>query len=161
MRRFHLARAAILARVVGFGKNVVPLLRLWTWSGFLGIRTRFMDYGLENRSLRCFREFGDGCFHKSRLPLVDWGFGVVGRKSKKVLHGLAAETRAVVRFEPVERGVRFRIQSELVTVLNEVSALFWIFHRAAGFYFIRPGFDFSRRSLRAVRLQPGADVFII
>ena len=80
---------------------------------------------------------------------------------QKVLHGLAAEARAVVRFEPVERGVRFRIQSDLGAVLNEVSTSLRIFHRAAGFHFIRPGFDFSRRFLRAVRLQPGADVFII
>jgi len=29
MRRFHLARAAILARVAGFGKSVVTLLGLW------------------------------------------------------------------------------------------------------------------------------------
>src|ERR1017187_10216565 len=88
MRCFHFARAAILARIAGFGKNVVPLLRLWTWSGFLGIRTRFMDYGLENRSLRCFREFGHGCFHKFRLPLVNWGLGVVWRKAKKCYRDL-------------------------------------------------------------------------
>ena len=62
-----------------------------------------------------------------------------------MLHGLAVEARAVVRFEPVERGVRFRIQSELGAVLNEVSALFRIFHQAAGFHFIRPGLDFNRR----------------
>src|ERR1035438_1756453 len=83
MRRFHLARAAILARVAGLRESVVPLLRLWTWGGFLGIRTRFVDYGLENRSLRRFRKFGHGGFHKFRLPLVNWGLGVVGRKAKK------------------------------------------------------------------------------
>src|ERR1017187_677507 len=80
---------------------------------------------------------------------------------QKVLHGLAAEARAVVRFEPVERGVRFRIQPELGAVLNEVSALFRIFHQTAGFHFIRPGLDFNRRFRRAAGLQPGADVFII
>jgi len=110
--------------------------------------------------LRCFRRLGDGCFHKFRLPLVDWGLGVVGWKAK-ALHGLAAKARAVVRFEPVERGIRLRIQHEPGAALNEASALFRIFHQAVGFHFIRPGLDFNRRSRRAVGLQPGADVFII
>jgi len=35
VRRFHFARAAILARVAGFGKNVVPFWRFWI--GCLGI----------------------------------------------------------------------------------------------------------------------------
>src|ERR1035437_4495466 len=66
MRCLHLARAAILARVTGLRKSVSPLFGLWTWGGCLAVRTRFDDYGLENRSFRCFREFGDGCFHKLR-----------------------------------------------------------------------------------------------
>jgi hypothetical protein len=82
-------------------------------------------------------------------------------ESNKDLHGLAAKTLAVIRFKPVERCVRFRIQSELGAVLNEVSALFRILHQAAGFHFIRPRFDFSRRLFRAVGLQPSADIFII
>ena len=43
-------------------------------------------------------------------------------------------------------------------VVHEVSALFRILHQAAGFHFIRPGFDFSRRSSPcrwpAARRQP-------
>lgn len=74
---------------------------------------------------------------------------------------LASETFAVVRFEPVKRGVHLRIQSEPGAVLNEVIALFRIFHQAAGFHIIRPGLDFNRRFRRAVGLQPDADVFII
>ncbi len=93
-----------------------------------------------------------------RWLIGDW---VLFGGKQKMLPGLVVEARAVVRFEPVERGVRIRIQPELGAVLNEVSALFRIFHQAAGFHFIRPGLDFSRRSRRAVRLQPGADVFII
>src|ERR1035437_587583 len=83
MRRFHLARAAILARVAGLRESVIPLLRLWTWGGLLGVRPQLVECFLENRSLRCFCEFGDECFHKFRLPLVNWGFGVVWRKAKK------------------------------------------------------------------------------
>ena len=75
--------------------------------------------------------------------------------------GVAPEGFVVVGFEPVEGGIHLRIQPEPGAVLNEVSALFGIFHRAAGFHFIRPGLDFSRRFRRAVGLQPGADVFII
>src|ERR1035437_497668 len=70
MRRFHLARAAILARVAGLRESVIPLLRLWTWGGLLGVRPQLVECFLENRSLRCFREFGVGCFHKFYLPLV-------------------------------------------------------------------------------------------
>ena len=73
MRCLHLARATILTRVAGLRESVIPLLGLWTWGGFLGGRTRFVDYGLENRSLRCFREVSDGCFHKWILSgLVAW-----------------------------------------------------------------------------------------
>jgi hypothetical protein len=56
--------------VAGLRESVVPLLGLWIWGGCLGLRTTLADCDLENRSLRCFREFGDGCFHKFRLPLV-------------------------------------------------------------------------------------------
>src|ERR1019366_1492768 len=70
MRRFHLARAAILARVAGLRESIVPLLRLWTRGGLLGVRPQLVECFLENRSLRCFREFGDGGFHKFYLPLV-------------------------------------------------------------------------------------------
>src|SRR5665213_3731047 len=38
------------------------------------------------------------------------------------LRRLAFETRAVIRFEPVERGVCFRIEHELGATLDEVSA---------------------------------------
>src|ERR1035437_8882290 len=83
MRRFHLARAAILARVAGLRESVIPLLRLWTWGGLLGVRPQLVERFLENRSLRCCREFGVGCFHKFRLRLVHWGFGFFWGKKKK------------------------------------------------------------------------------
>jgi hypothetical protein len=67
MRCFHLARAAILARVAGLGESVVPLL---TWSGCLGIGPQPVMGLWENRRLRCFRIFGFGCFHKFSLPVV-------------------------------------------------------------------------------------------
>src|SRR5678816_3575953 len=51
MRCLHLARTAILSRVAGFGKNVVPLLRLWTWDRRFGIRTQSVKCFLEYRSL--------------------------------------------------------------------------------------------------------------
>src|ERR1035437_574397 len=83
MRCLHFARATILARVAGLRESVIPLLRLWTWGGLLGVRPQLVECFLENRSLRCFRKFGVGCFHKFRIPLVHWGFGVVWRKAKK------------------------------------------------------------------------------
>lgn len=80
---------------------------------------------------------------------------------QKALHGLAAEARAIVRFEPVEGAIRLWIQPELGAVLNEGTATLRIFHRAARFHLIRPGFDFERRFRGAVGLQPGADILII
>jgi hypothetical protein len=79
----------------------------------------------------------------------------------KMLRGRAFEARAVIRFQPVERGALLWIQPELGAVLNEVSALLRIFHRAASFHFVRPRFDFQRCLLCSVGLQPGANVFII
>jgi|SRR5271155_3402132 len=84
MRCFNPAWTAILAHVAELRQIIVPILGLWTWDGFLGVRTKFMDYGLEYRSLRWCREFGDGYFHKFLLPLVNWGVGVVWRKAKSV-----------------------------------------------------------------------------
>jgi len=69
-------------------KKCCPAFETLDLGGFLGIRTRFVDYGLENRSLRRFREFGQGCFHKFRLPLVNWGLGVFWRKAKKCYRDL-------------------------------------------------------------------------
>lgn len=71
------------------------------------------------------------------------------------------ETLAVIRFEPIERGVHLRIQSESVTVLDKEIALVRIFHQAAGFHFIRPGLDFNLGLWRAIGLQPDAHVFKI
>src|ERR1035437_6386652 len=70
MRCLHFARATILARVAGLRESVIPLLRLWTWGGLLEVRPQLVECFLENRSLRCFRKFGVGCFHKFRIPLV-------------------------------------------------------------------------------------------
>ena len=75
--------------------------------------------------------------------------------------GLADKADAVVGFEPIERGVGFWIEHELGAALNEVGATLRIFHRTAGFHFIRPCFDFGGRFRLAVGLQPDADVFII
>jgi len=83
-----------------------------------------------------------------------------GVKSEE-LQGFAPKRLAIVRFEPVERGVHLRIEPQRGTAFDEERALFWVLHRAAGFRFIRPGFDFSRRLGRAVGLQPGADLLII
>ena len=61
MRRFHLARAAILARVAGFGKNVVPLPGFWR--GGFGIWPQRVKCLREHRRLHGGRKGGDGCFH--------------------------------------------------------------------------------------------------
>ena len=74
MRRFHLALAAILARVAGFGKNVVPFLRLWIWGGFPGISPHSVKCLRENSRLGCWHKFGDGWFHKFRLYLIAVNF---------------------------------------------------------------------------------------
>ena len=50
VRRLHLARAAVLARVAGFGKNVVPFWRFWI--GCLGIGPQAVKRLLEDRRLR-------------------------------------------------------------------------------------------------------------
>ena len=67
MRCFYFALTSILARVAGLRESVVPLL---TWSGCLGIWPQPVKCLWENRCLRCCREFGAGCFHKYRLPLL-------------------------------------------------------------------------------------------
>ena len=74
MRGFHFARAAILPRVAGSGKNVVALFGFRR--GGLKIWPQCMERLRENRSLRHCREFGCKWFHKfvSRL-----GNGVRGR----------------------------------------------------------------------------------
>jgi hypothetical protein len=71
------------------------------------------------------------------------------------------EARAVIRFEPIESGVHLRIQTDRRATLDERSALFGVFHRAAGFHFIGPLFDFCRRLGRAVGQQPSTDFLIV
>jgi hypothetical protein len=78
-----------------------------------------------------------------------------------MLRGLAFETYAVVGLEPVERGALLRVQSELGAILNEVGALFGIFHHAVSLGCVRPSFNFTGRFLCAIGQQPSADVFII
>jgi len=63
MRCFDLARAPVLPRVPGLGKNVVPLLQLWTLGGFRGFSPQLMGCSGENGSLRCLHEICHGCFH--------------------------------------------------------------------------------------------------
>ena len=63
MRRFHLACAAILANVTGFGESVLPFGRLgnqgclWNWPKLM---RRFREYW----RLHYGCELGDGFFHK-------------------------------------------------------------------------------------------------
>src|ERR1700690_969538 len=73
MRCVHLARATVLARVAVFGKNVVPLFRLWTGVGRLGIRPA---------AAGCHHRFDDGCFHKFRLPLFHGRLAWFGGKRR-------------------------------------------------------------------------------
>ena len=44
-----------------------------------------------------------------------------------MLRGLVFETRAIIRFEPVECGALLRVQPQLGAILNEKGALFGIF----------------------------------
>jgi ABC-type uncharacterized transport system permease subunit len=70
MRSFHLARAAILAQVAGFGKNVVPLFGFWIGHGFLLIGPHLMEGLRKNWSLQFGCMFGGVIFHKL-IFLVD------------------------------------------------------------------------------------------
>jgi len=63
MGRFHFARAAVLARVAGFGERIVPLGWLGVRAG-LGNRPKLMRRFWENRRLHDSRKCGDGFFHK-------------------------------------------------------------------------------------------------
>jgi hypothetical protein len=81
MRCFYFALTPILVRVAGLGESVVPLL---TWSGCLGIWPQPVMCLWENRRLRCLREFGYGCFHKFRLPLVIEDWVLFGGKQKNI-----------------------------------------------------------------------------
>jgi hypothetical protein len=51
MSRLHLARTAILTRVAGFGKSVVPFFGLWTCEGLLGIWAQPVQCFWKNRNL--------------------------------------------------------------------------------------------------------------
>jgi hypothetical protein len=70
MRCLHFARAAILARVKGFGKNVVPFFGFWI--GCRRIRPQSVKCLRENRDLSCFREFCEASFifHGQELHLT-------------------------------------------------------------------------------------------
>ena len=106
MRSFHFARAAILTQVAGFGKNVVPFFGFWMRQGFLLIGPQLMHGLRKNRSLRRGRKFGGVVLHKFYLA---WLMGdlqsLVGNSSLR----RAAETEAVIRFEPAERGHLLRV----------------------------------------------------
>ncbi len=62
MRRLHLPGGAILARVAGFGKNVVALLGFGICRSRPGIGTTFADGDFKDGNFRWFRELGDGYF---------------------------------------------------------------------------------------------------
>src|ERR1017187_2431609 len=70
VRSFHFARAAILARITGFGKNVLPFWRLWVRIGGLGNRTKLVEGFRINGRLHDGREWSDGSFHKVRCRLL-------------------------------------------------------------------------------------------
>lgn len=70
MGRCHLANASILACVTGFGKNIVPLFRLRVCGSLLGLCPQLVECSWKNRSLGCFHELGNECFHNFSLPLI-------------------------------------------------------------------------------------------
>jgi hypothetical protein len=63
VRRFHFARAAILARVARLGKRVVAFFGFGA-GGRLGLGAQAMERLLENGRLRFLRTFGTGFFHE-------------------------------------------------------------------------------------------------
>ena len=157
MRCLHLARAAILPQVSGFGKNVVPLFRFWLGNGFIVIGSGLVHGLRKNRSLRRSRKFGGGVFHKATFV----GESALILFFRTMLLSRTAEAEAIIRFEPVERGGFVGIQPKPVTILNKVSSLLRVFHQAVAFLIIRPVLDFRRRLFRAMVQQPGADLVII
>ena len=70
VRSLHFAYAAILARVAGFGKNVVALWRFWMRIAGIGNRAELVHGFRENRRLHNGRKLGGGCFHKIRRQSV-------------------------------------------------------------------------------------------
>ena len=68
MRRFHLARAAVLTRVSGLGKRVVALGRLGTVSGFK-IRTHAVNCLRKDGRDRFRQGLGTGSFHMFSMLL--------------------------------------------------------------------------------------------
>ena len=69
--RFGLACAPVLARVAGFGEDVVPLLGLWIGRGFREAASQFVECFWEDWRLSRFRVLGDGGLH--RLIPRRWG----------------------------------------------------------------------------------------
>ena len=64
MRSFHFARAAVLPRVAGSGKNVVALFWFLIGHGLLRIGAQLMHGLRKNRSLWRGRKFGGVIFHR-------------------------------------------------------------------------------------------------
>jgi hypothetical protein len=75
MGGFHLARATIFARITGFGKSVVPLLRIRIAGGCREPLAHLMECFWENRSLGCFFKLRLGCFHSFRFTSFDLRLG--------------------------------------------------------------------------------------
>ena len=127
MRCFHFARAAILARVAGSGKNVVALFGFRR--GGFRIWPQCVERLRENRSLRHCREFGCKWFHKfiSRL-----GNGVRGRFALRLV---------VKSMNPGEIAFRDQFRLRLQPVLHLMTG------RGALVYIAKVGFsgDFIRR----------------
>ena len=133
MRRLHFARATILAQIPRFGKDVVPLLGFLIGNGLNLIGPQFMHCLPKYWSLRCGRIFVEGVFHKYFLVCLLGDLQILLRKP---LLRRAAETEAIIRFQPAERGGLIRVQSKPVTLLNKMIALLRIFYRAGGFHII-------------------------
>src|SRR5438309_7461851 len=66
----------------------------------------------------------------------------------------------VVQFQPLKRRGLCRIEPELLGLLAEEIALFGIIVEAVHFHFLAPAFDFFRRFLFAVAVEPFNDFLI-
>ena len=70
MRSFHFARAAILAHIAGFGKNIVALWRFRMRIAGIWNRAELVHGFRENRRLHHGCKLGGGSFHIIRRQSV-------------------------------------------------------------------------------------------
>ena len=85
-RGFPLTRTAIFGGVAGLGKSILPLLRLWTWSGFLAVDDSFVvgvfggEMFAHNRSSPCNYLVAWGAGFDEPQPVI----GAAGNFGKQV-----------------------------------------------------------------------------